>query len=395
VGRRKAQKLVDEDGIDAHVGGVLSNVCLACMPVWEEYKIVNMVGVCLDTTMTTTKCSRYTFRPFDYAPAQAVAFAPYLVNKMGFGWEQVHNIAEQIEHIQSPEFFSKMDELLGFPKVDPHGSPIPDSNGRLEWLQYKKLSDCKTNETVTLAAVIHSSDEFLKFLNSRELQLGTTLKIKSVEAFDGSMNVSARPTDVLVPGQPRGEEHHAPYERMRHSVDRHPPTHRVAHQHDRQRPEPSLQPDEGVGQVFEGVACRVVPPAVPVAQLGHHRPRAGALDRGREGPHPQDGQVPGTVRLVAVGLPAVEHEHDGTRLGHRLDDGQRRRDPDHPGGSRLSRRAAQTPDGVDGAMGASTPGIRHLDRPRIAGMSRRCHRPGDWRASQPSGSACSLPYVPR
>src|SRR3954452_1397302 len=82
VGRRKAEKLAVEDMVDAHVGGVLSNVCLACMPVWEEQKIVNMVGVCLDTTMTTTKCSRYTFRPFDYAPAQAVAFAPYLVNKL-------------------------------------------------------------------------------------------------------------------------------------------------------------------------------------------------------------------------------------------------------------------------------------------------------------------------
>src|SRR5437764_7445861 len=86
VGRRKAEKLAVEDNIDAHVGGVLSNVCLACMPVWDEYKVVNMVGVCLDTTMTTTKCSRYTFRPFDYAPAQAVAFAPYLVNKLGKKW---------------------------------------------------------------------------------------------------------------------------------------------------------------------------------------------------------------------------------------------------------------------------------------------------------------------
>src|SRR5580765_6392725 len=86
VGRRKAEKLAVEDNIDAHVGGVLSNVCLACMPVWEENKILNMVGVCLDTTMTTTKCSRYTFRPFDYAPAQAVAFAPYLVNKLGKKW---------------------------------------------------------------------------------------------------------------------------------------------------------------------------------------------------------------------------------------------------------------------------------------------------------------------
>ena len=67
-------------------GGFLSNICLACMPVFEEAKIVNMISVCLDTTLTTTKCNRYSFRPFDYAPAQAVAFAPYLVNKMGKKW---------------------------------------------------------------------------------------------------------------------------------------------------------------------------------------------------------------------------------------------------------------------------------------------------------------------
>jgi branched-chain amino acid transport system substrate-binding protein len=85
VGRRKAEKLVVEDKIDVHQGGFLSNVCLACMPVFDEFKIVNMIGVCLDTTITTTKCSRYTFRPFDYAPAQAVAFAPHLVN-MGKKW---------------------------------------------------------------------------------------------------------------------------------------------------------------------------------------------------------------------------------------------------------------------------------------------------------------------
>src|SRR5216117_2560931 len=86
VGRRKAEKLVVEDKIDAHVGGYLSNVCLACMPVYEEHRLVNMVGVCLDTTITTSKCSRYTFCPFDYAPAQAVGFAPYLVGKMGKKW---------------------------------------------------------------------------------------------------------------------------------------------------------------------------------------------------------------------------------------------------------------------------------------------------------------------
>ena len=86
VGRRKTEKLVEEDNVDVHLGGFLSNICLACMPVFEEAKIVNMISVCLDTTLTTTKCNRYSFRPYDYAPAQAVAFAPYLVNKMGKKW---------------------------------------------------------------------------------------------------------------------------------------------------------------------------------------------------------------------------------------------------------------------------------------------------------------------
>ncbi|MBI2217541.1 MAG: ABC transporter substrate-binding protein, partial [Candidatus Rokubacteria bacterium] len=79
VGRRRAEKLMVEDKVDVVEGGYLSNVCLACMPVYEEHKTVFMIGVCLDTTITTTKCSRYVFRPFDYAPAQAVAAAPYLV----------------------------------------------------------------------------------------------------------------------------------------------------------------------------------------------------------------------------------------------------------------------------------------------------------------------------
>jgi branched-chain amino acid transport system substrate-binding protein len=85
VGRRKTEKMLEEDKIDAHVGGFLSNICLACMPVFEELKVVNMISVCLDTTLTTTKCNRYSFRVHDYAPAQAVAFAPELV-KMGKKW---------------------------------------------------------------------------------------------------------------------------------------------------------------------------------------------------------------------------------------------------------------------------------------------------------------------
>jgi DtxR family transcriptional regulator, Mn-dependent transcriptional regulator len=114
----------------------------------------------------------------------------YLVEKMGFGWEQVHEIAEQVEHLQYPLFFNKMDELLGFPNVDPHGSPIPDKNGKIQWLQYKKLSDTLVGEKVKLAAVTNSSEDFLKFLNSRGLHLGLIVKVLSIENFDGSMVVS-------------------------------------------------------------------------------------------------------------------------------------------------------------------------------------------------------------
>ena len=114
----------------------------------------------------------------------------FLVDKMKLGWEDVHDIAEQIEHIQSPVFFEKMDELLGHPKIDPHGSPIPDKNGKIVWKEYNKLSGCKAGETVKLAAVINTSSEFLKFLNTREMRLGLKIKIKSIEEFDKSMTVS-------------------------------------------------------------------------------------------------------------------------------------------------------------------------------------------------------------
>ncbi len=114
----------------------------------------------------------------------------FLVGKMGFGWDEVHDIAEQVEHIQSPAFFKKMDELLGYPTIDPHGSPIPDREGNLERLHYVRLSECAAGTTVRFMGVTHSADDFLRFLNGRELRLGLKLTIRSVEPFDRSMVVS-------------------------------------------------------------------------------------------------------------------------------------------------------------------------------------------------------------
>ena len=114
----------------------------------------------------------------------------YMVEKMGFGWEEVHEIAEQMEHINSELFFDRMDELLNFPTIDPHGSPIPDKNGKLKIRSFKKLCDCSVGEKVKLEAISHDSNDFLKFLNTKNLKLGITIEIMSIEPFDKSMNVS-------------------------------------------------------------------------------------------------------------------------------------------------------------------------------------------------------------
>jgi len=109
---------------------------------------------------------------------------------MGFGWEEVHAIAEQVEHIDSPKFFERMDELLGFPTIDPHGSPIPDKLGRVKETHYVSLADCEAGQNVVLAALTSSSTEFLEFLNSRNLSLETQITIHSQEMYDQSMVVS-------------------------------------------------------------------------------------------------------------------------------------------------------------------------------------------------------------
>ena len=111
----------------------------------------------------------------------------FLVDVMKFGWEEVHEVAEQIEHIHAPKFFERMDEMLGHPAVDPHGSPIPDVEGKLEQQSYVPLSSVPPGQKVQLLALSNSSAEFLEFLNSRGLSLGLTLTVISTERFDQSM----------------------------------------------------------------------------------------------------------------------------------------------------------------------------------------------------------------
>lgn len=113
----------------------------------------------------------------------------FLVKKMNFGWENVHEIAEQLEHVHSQIFFDKMDEILDYPKFDPHGEPIPDKDGNIIAQDLQKLSTCGEGETVVFASVTLSDDAFLTYLNDRKLLLNTKVKIIKIESFDKSMTL--------------------------------------------------------------------------------------------------------------------------------------------------------------------------------------------------------------
>jgi DtxR family Mn-dependent transcriptional regulator len=114
----------------------------------------------------------------------------FLLQIMKFGWEEVHEIAEELEHIKTDNFFDRMDELMGFPTIDPHGSPIPDKNGKFNKPKYKRLSQKPAQSTITVKALRDSSTDFLLFLNNKAIQINTKITINHIESFDGSLTVS-------------------------------------------------------------------------------------------------------------------------------------------------------------------------------------------------------------
>lgn len=118
----------------------------------------------------------------------------FLVEKMNFGWENVHEIAEQLEHVQSEIFFEKMDEILEYPKFDPHGEAIPDKEGNVISQDLYKLSSCESGEKVVFKAVTFSDQNFLEYLNEKNIQLGCTIEICKIETFDKNIVVKINGT---------------------------------------------------------------------------------------------------------------------------------------------------------------------------------------------------------
>jgi len=113
----------------------------------------------------------------------------FLVEKLNFKWDEVHDVAEQLEHINSEKLIEQIDKFLNFPKVDPHGDPIPDANGKLHIQKSKPLSAYGTNDVCVMTGVVDHSASFLQYLDKMNLSLGFEIKIKDVTAFDKSLQI--------------------------------------------------------------------------------------------------------------------------------------------------------------------------------------------------------------
>ncbi len=111
----------------------------------------------------------------------------FLVEKLHFPWDEVHDIAEQLEHIQSLKLIRQLDQFLGFPTQDPHGDPIPDINGNLKSIEKCLLSTLEKNESGICVGVNDSSSEFLKFLDKKGITLGKQIIVLDKEDFDDSL----------------------------------------------------------------------------------------------------------------------------------------------------------------------------------------------------------------
>src|SRR4051812_28616007 len=108
----------------------------------------------------------------------------FLVEKLGFSWDEVHDIAEQLEHIKSEKLINKLDDFLGNPTEDPHGDPIPDINGQIIKIEKQLLSELAADQIGICVGVKDTSSEFLKYLDKQKIALGSKIHVLSKESFD-------------------------------------------------------------------------------------------------------------------------------------------------------------------------------------------------------------------
>jgi DtxR family Mn-dependent transcriptional regulator len=122
----------------------------------------------------------------------------FLVDKLNFSWDEVHEIAEELEHIKSEKLIIKLDEYLGFPSFDPHGDPIPNANGEIQKIDKLLLSEAEFNQNYICVGVKNSSVEFLQYLDKKNIFLGAPIKVISSEKFDQSLTINLNSETISI-----------------------------------------------------------------------------------------------------------------------------------------------------------------------------------------------------
>ena len=122
----------------------------------------------------------------------------FLVEKLDFSWDEVHDIAEQLEHIKSEKLINKLDDFLGNPTEDPHGDPIPDANGRIVKIEKRLLSELEKNQAGICVGVKDTSSDFLQYLDKQEIALGSQIQILEKESFDSSYRIRVGSREIMI-----------------------------------------------------------------------------------------------------------------------------------------------------------------------------------------------------
>ena len=125
----------------------------------------------------------------------------FLVDKLKFHWDEVHEIAEQMEHVNSVELIKRLDAFLGHPDFDPHGDPIPDKDGNIKKAEKRLLSELIKNQIGICVGVKESSPEYLQYLDKKKISIGTKINVLGKEFFDGSMMIQVERDQFFVSKQ--------------------------------------------------------------------------------------------------------------------------------------------------------------------------------------------------
>jgi len=122
----------------------------------------------------------------------------FLVERLNFNWDEVHEVAEQLEHIKSPKLVEELDAFLGRPEYDPHGDPIPDAEGNLPKSPKKKLSQLQKGDRGICKGFNDNSSAFLQYVAKQDIGLDTPIEVVNIESFDQSMTVLVDKKEVLL-----------------------------------------------------------------------------------------------------------------------------------------------------------------------------------------------------